>query len=319
MPILWGGGGTWGAGMGWGGPGGAGSVVPPPPVVAGHGWGRDSFGWSPYGASVIGTGLSVVSAFAISTNSVQITLSGVPQNNNYLRAGDALNPATWMVQRQDTMAFFDVAQVQIVEPTIYVVFVFEPFGSVAVTHTISTNSLLDQSGNLISPPRSANFSGILYEGAVSPNAKAVARGVYSQDIANPQAALLANNAFGGTLVVTSGGDYALVSGPDLVKKLIIRRLTTRVGTFFHLPNYGINLPLNQPVPFSSLPSLQAQAQQQVLMEPEVATCSVTVSIDVNSGVLTFNVQAVLKVTGAVVSCAVPVNLNSPAFPTQLAA
>lgn len=276
-----------------------------PPQVEGNGWGTDSFGTAPYGSNEAGVSIHMVGAVAISTNSVEVTLSGQPLAQNPVVPGDALNPLTWTIQRTDDGDFFDVASIQIVSPTKFVIFVLEQFGPANVTHIVSSLTLLDQSGNTILTPNSATFAGIQAESDVDDQARGVARGFYSQDIANPQTPNgLAQYISGGTLRIVSG-DYTTESGDALYKKLVERRITTRPGDFFHLPDYGIDLPEKTPMNTSDLIKLKKQVEQQVAKEPETAQVLCTPTIDMN-GVLLLNVEAKSNITGNTVSISVPV-------------
>lgn len=265
------------------------------------GWGLQAYGLSSYGASSAGA-VNIVSALALSTREVEVTVSGPVQDNSPFLEGDALNPATWMVQRLDTLQFLNVVNVAQSGAFKYVLLTFEEFGPVSVTHRASTTTLLDTSGVLIATPREADFLGIADAVTVSPAARLAARQVSARDIANSQTPV--NTYLAGTLQVTANGDYQIVTGTELVKKLLIRRLLSRPGDFFHLPNYGIDFKLKEPIAASDLPKLKAEIERQALLEPEIESVQARLTLN-SKGVLTTEVRARIRQSGESISIGLP--------------
>lgn len=105
---------------------------------------------------------------------------------------------------------------------------------------------------------------------------------------------------GSTLRITTGGDYASQSGEALVKKLILRRLISKPGDFFHLPNYGVGLRVKEPIPTVDLRKLAVQIEQQINLEPEVAESRANLSYAAGTGMLVVSVKVRLKATGDVI-------------------
>lgn len=112
--------------------------------------------------------------------------------------------------------------------------------------------------------------------------------VSSKDIANPNY-LSASNSSGiqveeknlGIIPVSSDGDYAYDSGIVNLKKRVYRRLVTKKNAFSHLPGYGVGLltygkKLNTAY-WRSL--IVNEATNQILQEPDVERCSVTITND----------------------------------------
>lgn len=112
--------------------------------------------------------------------------------------------------------------------------------------------------------------------------------VSSKDIANPN--LLSqitsngipvdNNSLG-IIPVSADGDYGFDSGIVNLKKRVYRRLITKPGAFMHLPGYGVGLleygkKLNIAYWRSQISNT---AKNQILQEPDVAACSVSVESD----------------------------------------
>lgn len=108
-----------------------------------------------------------------------------------------------------------------------------------------------------------------------------------------------------------GGDYDFDEGTTLLKKLIIRRLTTSPGEFFHLPAYGLGFRVKRPVSPNDLPALQKKIEEQVLHEPDVASVKATLTMGAN-GILNIQVKVVTKPEGqhVDVSLATPLSGNS---------
>jgi hypothetical protein len=265
------------------------------------GWGYSPYGISPYGSAAVGVGVSIASANAISTNEVDVTVNGVAQDNSPYLDGDALNPVTWNVRRLDTGDLLTPVSVTQVGTSTYRVLCLEHFGPVTAEHRISSTTLNDASGNLLHAPYFADFQGLLAAAEASNAAKLAQRGSSSTDLANPQA--VSSTAMGGTLIINAAGDYANVTGTELVKKLILRRLMTTPGDFFHLPDYGVGLGVKEPLPTSQLAQLKARIEQQVMLEREVEAASAAISVGPGN-LTTIRVQAKLRSTGQTVQLSV---------------
>jgi hypothetical protein len=267
------------------------------------GWGFDPYGLTPNGSPPSGEGVSLYMALAVNTQEVRVYLTGEVLHKLATQDGDALNPATWTVQRLDTLEYLNVMTVVEYTPTIFGLVVVVPFADATVTYEVSSVTLLDASGGILIPPRSATFAGLVADAVSTAQARLANRGAVVRDIANPPASALVSDAVGGTLVVTSSGDYATVSGAELVKKLIIRRLTTGQGEFFHLPNYGVDLGVKEPVRTSQLAQLKTSIERQIRKEPEIKDVSTSLSLDTR-GILTVAIKAVLQPTGETLQFAV---------------
>lgn len=141
---------------------------------------------------------------------------------------------------------------------------------------------------------SATFYGVLSVNEVDQEAQAASRNFAISDLANPPAAQL-NGLGGGTRVVTSAGDFASQTGNDLLKKLVLRRLSTPPGGFFHLPGYGLGLAVKEPLQDADMFALKKRVTDQVQLEPEVQSAIVSLTIDMNN-ILTIQI-AVTTTTG----------------------
>lgn len=276
------------------------AVFPKPP-----GWGLDDEALLPYGDGASGISSSLRSAKVFSTREVDVAVTFNVQDDGPFLPGDALNPETWSLQRLDTAAFLTVVGVTQVGSLTYRLQTYQEFGDAAVTHRVSTSTLLDPDGNLIGTPRNVSFLGILDAGISSTTAKLATRKVASTDFAN--ATVLSSPYFGGTLQLTKAGDYQTESGASLVRKLILRRLTTRPGDFFHLPSYGLGLKLKEPVPLADLAKLKTSIEAQVLREPEVDRAQATLQLDAAKRVVFVSIKAVMKKTGEQVEVGLSAN------------
>lgn len=272
-----------------------------------------SIGWierlqtqpSVYGAGVKGVGTSIVAARALATHEVAVTLSAEPMHSSNLVPGDALNPATWTVQRLDTAEFLHVVNAVPISPVEYGVITLEGFAGVDVLHTVSSATLLDPIGELLHTPKSADFYGVLDENEVTSAARLARGRVTSRDVSNYHTPTPANSLFGGTLAINAAGDYESMSGAPLVKKLLIRRLISKPRDFFHLPDYGVGLRDKEPIPAGNLGKLRAEIDRQARLEPEVSDVAVGLTLS-NQGVLTVQLRAKLVPTGQEVQFTLPV-------------
>mgnify|MGYP001205205386 CR=1 FL=1 len=98
---------------------------------------------------------------------------------------------------------------------------------------------------------------------------------------------------------TEQGQDQAQRGAALLRKLIIRRLTTTPGDFFHLPKYGVGLKVKQPIPAGNLVRFRTLVERELLLEPDLA--QVAVAITQSSNILTIQVRAVLTKSGQQVS------------------
>jgi len=257
-----------------------------------------------YGSAVAGLGTSLQKALALSTNTIRVWLTAEPKHSSKDTVGDALNPSTWAVQRLDTTAFFHVVGVVAYTPLVYDVVVFEALGAVDVTHRVSSSTLEDVGGGLLRTPRHADFVGAASSAQSTSANRAATRRVASRDLYNYPADQGEAGVVGGTLQVTASGDYAEMMGADLLRKLIIRRLISIPGDFFHLPEYGVGLRGKEPTSLGNLPKLKAEIERQVLLEPEVESAHAVLTQDADT--LTVQVRAKLRVSGQSLDVMLPV-------------
>lgn len=251
------------------------------------GWGTVPWGLGPWGFGAEAR-LFFTNAFPISDRILRVTLSREPRHTSALHAGDALNPRSWTVYRNDTNQVFTVLAVR--PGSLHLVwdlYLLQALGPWGVEHTVISTNLRDSSGTLLGDPNSFEFQGCLTP-AEQPKAK-----IREYDLAND-----------GTLKIDSSGDYAKVQGEALLRKLITRRLLTLPGTLFFLTDYGLGIRIKEPLNTTSLVALRAEVERQIKQEPEVSNVSVSLRMSTD-GVLTISVKARLT-NGTEATVAVPV-------------
>lgn len=244
-------------------------------------WGVQQWGGGQWGAG--GASVTVDTANAIATKVVRIGMTGVPLVGVATRTGDALNKATWTIWRTDTLDVFTVVQVDYVDDVTYDITVVENFGPVNVLHQVSALPMLTPALIPIDLPASATFYGL--EAAET----SVRQPDETIDFTNFPAPV---NPPGGTLQISGAGDYKTEGGEQLVRKLIIRRLTTAPGEFFHLPNYGLGLRVKEPLPIADLRKLKAAINEAVQAEREVI--AVDTALEVSGETLIAQLRVKLK-------------------------
>ena len=244
------------------------------------GWGLGGWGLGSFGLGLGPVPFTISGAYASSTRSVHVTLTR-PAN-----LASALSPTTWTVKRLDTNQYLTV--VSVVAGTLdqeFDIYTIERFPAYPIQLEVRAETLLSATLSPIVAPKFAILYGLA--ASVSPNSPKVV------DLENPQFEL--PDRIAGTLRVDDSGDYVNQSGVPFLRKLIIRRLMTTPGGFFHLPDYGIGIRLKEPLPGGDLVKLRTEIQRQVLLEPEFDSAKVSIALATN-GVLTITVTAVLSVT-----------------------
>lgn len=262
------------------------------------------FGGDSYGGDAFGDGSSSIelaSAFALDTNTVRVTLTAPALAESGFAVGDAMNPGTWALTRLDTNVSLTVLAVRAVASDTFDVRVLEPLADSLTSHRLQSTTLLSTTGVLIGPTNSVTFVGVLDADFSRPVAATTSRRYPSKDIANPPFPSGSTTIAGG-FVINSSGDVAMEEGAPLVRKLILRRLTTARGAFFHLPNYGVGLALKEPVQGTGdMMRFKKRIEQELLQEPEIAKVSVGLEQRPAEGIMIVRVAATLKNTGQVLN------------------
>jgi len=254
-------------------------------------WGTSAWGTSPWGfaSSVL---FSIASAHARGELIVRVTLTRSARAVSGSAANDALNPRTWTVLRNDTLAEFTVLSVRVVPSAIsnsvFELYLLQKLAPSGVDHTVKALTLVDNEGGLISSPKTATF-----DGCQAAKATNQASRFSLVDLAKPQ---LGDGSGGAVFSVGSSGDYDVETGVPLLRKLFIRRIKTSPGEFFHLVDYGLGIALKEPLSTPRLTTLKVEVERQLKLEPEVSSASVSLRLSAG-GVLQITMAARLSSSG----------------------
>lgn len=254
-------------------------------------WGTSAWGITPYGLAA-SVPLSIASAHARGELVVRVALTRSALAAMSSGAGDALNPRTWTVLRNDTLFSFTVLSVRTVPApvpnSVFELYLLQKLGPSGIDHTVKALALTDASGGLISAPKV-----MVFDGCQAAEATNQASRNSLVDLAKPQL----NDGLGGAVFnVGASGDYDTESGVSLLRKLFLRRLTTNPSEFFHLTGYGLGIALKEPLGAARLVALKAEVERQLKLEPEVDSASVSVRLSAG-GVLQITLAARLSATG----------------------
>lgn len=253
-------------------------------------WGLSAWGITPHGLAA-SVPLSIVGAHARGELVVRVTLTRGARLTGADRTG-ALNPRTWTVLRNDTLAEFTVLSVRevpsAIPASVFELYLLQKLGPSGTDYTVKALLLTDENGWLASTPKTALFDGC--QAAAETNQASRNAMV---DLAKPQ---LNDGQGGAVFTVGTSGDYDTESGVPLLRKLFLRRLTTNPGEFFHLVNYGLGIALKEPLGSTRLTALKASVERQLQLEPEVDSVSVSVRLSAD-GVLQITLAAKLRATG----------------------
>lgn len=239
-----------------------------------------------YGSSTWGgvsTSITLDTAVAVSPNTVQVRFSAPPRAGNEFAVGDALNPFSWELTRLDTNDLYTIVSVTRVENTAFRLQTIERLGLPAVQHRLRAIGVRSTMGVLVVPPRYLDFAGIPQVNDGLP-----------ADVLRPidfQASQIGTGNIGSVLSLGPTGDYELTSGIEHEKRLIVQRLITETGAFYHLPNYGAGLSPKARWSDGTLQMKRAEIIREVSKEPTLS--NVTCALELNSaGVLKVDVGAV---------------------------
>jgi hypothetical protein len=234
------------------------------------------YGISPYGTSALGmpTEMSVGFAFASSIRRVRVRLTSPPRMKTKSVPGDALNPKSWSVTRLDTLESLFVLQVEPVNSTTFDLYTMKKFGDYPIEHEVRAELLFSMGGSEVVAPVSAMFWGVTWIFPTTPDIP------FTSDLKYVQP---------GVFDVDSGGDYSNISELEVLKKVLLRKLTTVPASFFHLPNFGIGLRAKEPFSTTDLLKLKKQIELAALEEPEVLQAVVMMSFSAD-GILIIKLQ-----------------------------
>jgi hypothetical protein len=249
-------------------------------------WGTSAWGTSPWGG-IATTGPDFGVVYAAGDRFVHVEFDAPPQAVSPNAPGDALNPATWSIVGTTTGRVFTVLAVKRISATVFEIFTLEEFDPHFADIELSSSTLRNAAGIPIGAAIAASFRGVRLEATSTYEKRTVVKGNAPRDFANPPTP---NSPVGGTFEIDSGGDYELSIGAPLLRKLVLRRLVSAPGDFFHLPEYGVGLREKDPLPVNDIRALKRAIENQISMEPEVESVQANVSIGGN----VVNIQLLVK-------------------------
>lgn len=256
-----------------------------------------SFGDTVFGATPFGDALTTLAPQLALADTLRTAIVGfqgpfAPLAFSPITPGDALNPATWVIRNTRTTAQKTVFGARMFRPvwgvlnTWYVqILLSEPWEAYD-TFSIEFGTLLDEAYLPVAGPVTYLFLGCAYVATVG------LPGVTEQmlvDVYNQQK----DDTLSGSLVVGSQGDYLNQTGEQLIKKLIYRRLTTPLGAFRHLPDYGVGLFEKMPYSPADLSQLKLKIEAQVAQEREISAVSASISLS-DEGLMLIKMQVRLR-------------------------
>lgn len=253
---------------------------------------------SVWGLGVVSV-LYIVGAYPTTIRSLVVELSTPPRALSAGTTGDALNPSTWTVTKPDGVQL-PVFAVRRRSAQVFELLLGRPLGPEQgeVVHTITSVGLL------AIPATSAMQVTQEFAGLAEVVAVGTQDGVV--DFANPP--FPDGSRLGGTFLVDDSGGYAMDGGEEFLRKIIIRRLQTMPGEFFHMPDYGLGLRLKEPLQAGDLLKLKRAADLQLLREPEFSEVRTSLVLAANG---TLSITVALRLASSNQEVVVPINVPSP--------
>lgn len=231
--------------------------------------------------------LGLLSVVVLEKGKIRVTFQGRAAATGSAPNGP-LNANTWRITHDDGDRIFvalvtEISDNPFTAQTVLDLLLVTPLGNGSEVHTVATTMVEDDGDP--ADPISLTFLGI-----TSTAKPPASRENERIDLFNSPFPV---NPFGGTLAIGSDGDYIRVSGADLDRKLIYRRLSTRPGSFKHLPDYGLGIGEQEPVALgtASPEAFKQEIRRQILQEPTIQDAQVRLSINPREGILTVQLRA----------------------------
>lgn len=288
------------------------------PAPTGSGFGSKAWGagpWGDGGATASPTsGFRLLDALAVRENSIRLTFSEPVQMSGLLDLFDGTLKDHYAFADDDTTFGLDGSPARRVRAVYAVpgpldtqadVWIDRPLTPYPSRYEAFVEGVYSQAGVLLAGIQGAIFPG-LYRGIVAATADLA---VPSRDFANPQSLSGLLGALPGrlgTLPIDETGDLAYDEGLASYKKRVFRRLSTRLGAYMHLPDYGVTIyqHVKQLARPGIVQQLAAEAEEQIRQEPE--TKSVSVSIMTDGSITYYRIRARTS-AGQTLGMNVPVN------------
>lgn len=247
-----------------------------------------SGGWS--GGSSPGYAFAIAQARAVGARAVRVTFTRDPLFTSPIGRYDAANLQRWVLVRQDTgkaVTMLGVRPSSDGNPLAVELLLSDPFAnSPLIVYELTANQIKSESGLMIVDPLTVEFFGMPGQREV------VERPRPLLDLFNPQ---VDRDTLRGALQVGTDGDYVLQEGPSLIRKLIVRRLTTALDGYYHLAGqgYGAGLMPKGLLRAADLVILRTQLENECVKEQEVLAASVSLTLQ-SSGRLDIHASLTLR-------------------------
>lgn len=238
-------------------------------------------------------------ARAIAGQIVRVVFDNVPLEKSSAGFSDALNPSNYRISILDggqavPPLAIAVERNLVVGPQLGVALGeygadvhFDRAFVVGLSYRVTVSNIISKSGGALGAPYSADFDGVVPLQTTRPPTRKVDLTDFGFDSST------------GAFIFTNAGDLSPQGGIQGTKKRILRRLTTLLGGFKFLPDYGLGLELKTPASPSRLQTLRADGTQQVKLEPDVADASL--SIELKAAQALFITVRAVTTTGQVIN------------------
>jgi hypothetical protein len=220
--------------------------------------------------------VTIVSAWAVTTHAVRVTFDVEPLQGDPFGAGDALNPAVWGVVNTTTGQVLTPIVVAMVDSLTADVTLLEALGDHLEGHTVTATDIAAQADPEVTESSSAAFLGLVQTVDVIDSVRV---DFQDRDLRNAPFQVALGTGFAGTLSIGDDGDFETEAGPELIRKLVLRRMNTRRGSLRYLPNYGIGLVEKEQVSSGGLVQLLKEIESQAQQEPDVVRATARGSMD----------------------------------------
>lgn len=260
------------------------------------GWGTLwGLGWG----GGLGAPFSVLALRAKTNRSVELEFTMAPWWGSRARTGSAANPRQWVLTEVATSRRIQVLEAVSTGIRLVEVFSVEPWQEGIGRYRIDASGLLNASELPIGAPTGGTFDGLVWD-----RSKLIAPS--DSDFKNPQN-VQADGSIGGQLMYDSGGDFQREGGIELLRKLLIRRLTQDPDSYFHLETgteFGLGLRPKKQYAMADLLAIKSSSERQARREPGVRDVRAAVSLD-SHGILNLRLYVQLE-SGQTVPVNMPV-------------
>lgn len=254
--------------------------IPTPGLNTGEtGGGSGAFGSGAFGAMSFGSGggAAITEAEQVTLNSVRVHFAGDVSIKNRGAIFDALYDRGWRISNySDPNAHVPfVYWVEREDESTVVLLLDAPLDGPDVVYAVTVSpAIVGESGDAAERTQLFRTFGAPRSAPVSQQTRR------TFDIANVPAGESGPGQEPplGTFEIASDGDYRNDAGLENYRKRVIRRLTTKLGRFSHLHNYGLDMPEKGMMRPGIMRQIQSQAIAQVYAEQGTLPGSVTVSV-----------------------------------------